>query len=95
MIMLGDEGEEQSSPPAPESDAELLQAIGDALFGVAGPWWHASFAELLGVSSRTIRRWVSGERRPPAEVWGRLAELVQQRAQELAALAACAREMTE
>ena len=37
-----------------------LRAVGEALYG---PVWQSKMARELGVSSRCIRRWLSGERR--------------------------------
>ena len=41
---------------------DLLAQCGEALWGSR---WQSDMAEALGVSDRTVRRWVAGERIPP------------------------------
>jgi hypothetical protein len=41
---------------------DLLAQCGEALWG---PRWQTDMAEALGVSDRTVRRWVAGGRIPP------------------------------
>ena len=49
------------------TDLELLSAAGQALYGDR---WQTPMARLLGVSDRTVRRWVAGQRPVP---WDALA----------------------
>lgn len=58
---------------------ELLQRAGGALYG---PRWQADLAGALGVSDRTLRRWVAGEP-VPAGVYADLTKLVRARLTEL------------
>jgi DNA-binding XRE family transcriptional regulator len=62
------------------TDSEAIRLIGKALFGSQ---WQTDLANALGVSSRTVRRWVSGEDNPRAGVWQDLAALVRDREQRL------------
>jgi hypothetical protein len=61
-------------------DQQRLYTIGKALFGRA---WQSNIAKALGVSSRTVRRWVSGEDQPRPGVWQDLAALLRERSQRL------------
>ena len=47
--------------------ADELRALGAALYGGAYGW-QTAMAEWLGVSSRTVRRWLSGAAPVPADV---------------------------
>lgn len=40
----------------------LLHSAGEALYG---PRWQSDLARDLGVSDRTVRRWVAGDDPPP------------------------------
>lgn len=62
----------------------LLRKIGEALYGER---WQSSLAVELGVSDRTVRRWVAGADNPRPGVWQDLHRLVLQRGTRLAALA--------
>lgn len=64
---------------------DLLRKIGEALYGER---WQSSLAAELGVSDRTVRRWVAGVDQPRPGVWGDLRRLVVKRGERLAALAA-------
>ena len=64
------------------TDQEHLTAVGRALYGDR---WQSDIARDLGVSDRTIRRWVSGED-IPAGVWRDLLALVLAREKELSAV---------
>lgn len=48
-------------------DQALLSEIGRALYGAR---WQSAVAEDLGVSDRTVRRWIAGESAVPIGVWG-------------------------
>jgi hypothetical protein len=51
-----------------------LAAIGNALYG---PRWQTPLAEALGVSDRTVRRWVAGQPVPDGarrDMWRLCAE---------------------
>lgn len=43
---------------------ELLRSAGEALYGAS---WRAPLARDLGVSDRTIQRWLRGENQIPAD----------------------------
>jgi len=53
---------------------ELLLKIGTALYGDA---FRGSLAADLGVSDRTLRSWLSGQRDVPGGVWDDLAALIE------------------
>lgn len=57
----------------------LLAQCGEALWGTR---WQSDLAEATGVSDRTVRRWVAGERVPPG-VFVDLMRIMQERAQLL------------
>jgi len=63
---------------------KLLQEAGEALYG---PRWQTNLAYDLGVSDRTIRRWVAGADDMPSGVALDLLRLCQERAMMLDALA--------
>ena len=60
-----------------------LTTIGRALYGER---WQSSLARVLGVSDRTVRRWVAGSSPVPDGVWGELRELMRARAGEIRGL---------
>ncbi len=65
----------------------LLHEVGAALWG---PRWQSEMAEALGVSDRTVRRWVAGD--PiPSGIWADLSRLMQKRAAKLVDLTARAK----
>ena len=55
---------------------ETLRDVGAMLFGSL---WQTDLAEALGVSDRTVRRWVSGETGIPPAVWLEIASLCEER----------------
>ena len=57
-----------------------LSQIAPLLYGSR---WQTDLADALGVSSRLVRAWVSGERGVPAWVAPRLLELLQERGQRI------------
>lgn len=57
--------------------SRLLQETGEALYG---PRWQTDLARDLGVSDRTIRRWVAGADEPPSGVYLDLLRITQERA---------------
>lgn len=63
-------------------DANLI-ATGEALFG---PLWQSAIARDLGVSNRTIRRWVAGTSPLPDGLTAELLHLVRARKRTLAQL---------
>jgi len=62
----------------------LLIACGEALYG---PQWQSALARDLGVSDRTMRRWVAGDQPVPPGVHVDLLRLTQERAALLDSLA--------
>jgi transposase-like protein len=61
---------------------ELLKRAGEALYG---PRWQSALARDLGVSDRTIRRWVADHQYDyPKGLAGEIAALLKPRADELA-----------
>lgn len=62
---------------------DLLAQCGEALWGTR---WQSDLAEAVGVSDRTARRWVAGERIPPG-VFVDLMRIMMERAQLLDNLA--------
>lgn len=64
--------------------SRLLVECGEALYG---PHWQSALARDLGVSDRTVRRWVAGTSEVPAGLYVDLLRLTQERAAVLDALA--------
>lgn len=62
--------------------AATLRAVGNALYG---PSWRKPMWDALGVSERTMRRWLAGEFDIPDGVWGDLHALCLCRIVELTA----------
>ena len=69
--------------------SRLLVETGEALYG---PLWQSALARDLGVSDRTVRRWVAGTSDVPAGLYLDLLRLAQERAAVLDALAEKLRE---
>ncbi len=59
--------------------AQTLADVGGALYG---PSWQTPLSETLGVSDRTIRRWVAGATIPEG-VWPEIAEICGERGADL------------
>lgn len=64
--------------------SRLLVEAGEALYG---PRWQSELARDLGVSDRTMRRWVAGTFDAPQGLYVDLLRLTQQRAAKLDELA--------
>ncbi len=64
--------------------SRLLVEAGEALYG---PRWQTDLAHDLGVSDRTMRRWVVGSSPVPVGLYVDLLRLTQERAAVLDALA--------
>ena len=64
--------------------SRLLADVGEALYG---PQWQSALARDLGVSDRTVRRWVAGAYPMPSGVYVDLLRLTLERAQRLDMLA--------
>lgn len=60
----------------------LIVAIGLALWGTR---WQSDMARDLGVSDRTVRRWVAGDHVPPG-IYADLAEIARERRTDIDAL---------
>ncbi|MBS7810555.1 helix-turn-helix domain-containing protein [Roseococcus pinisoli] len=56
---------------------QLLREAGEALYGGQ---WQSPLARDLGVTDRTMRRWVAGDSPVPDGAYGDLMRLTQQRA---------------
>ena len=69
--------------------SRLLLDCGEALYGAQ---WQTAIARDLGVSDRTVRRWVAGSADLPAGVYIDLLRLTQERAATLDGLAGRLRE---
>lgn len=59
---------------------DLLRSAGEALYG---PRWQTELARALGVSDRTVRRWVAGATPVPPEALTGLRRLCVRRARRL------------
>lgn len=57
--------------------SRLLVECGEALYGTQ---WQSALARDLGVSDRTVRRWVAGTSDVPAGLYVDLVRLTQERA---------------
>lgn len=62
-----------------------LEEVGRALFG---DQWQTPLARELEVADRTLRRWIAGDREPPAGLPGDLARICRAHAEKLQRLAA-------
>ncbi len=51
---------------------DRLRSCGEALYGER---WQSALATALGVTDRTVRRWVSGENEPPESVVAEIRDL--------------------
>lgn len=71
-----------STPTRPVND---LRAVGEALFG---PSWQTPLADSLGVSDRTVRRWLAGQAGIPGGVWAEIGAICNSRGEHLKWLAA-------
>ena len=69
--------------------SRLLVECGEALYG---PRWQSEMARDLGVSDRTMRRWVADTSAVPVGLYLDLLRLTQERAAVLDALASRLRE---
>ena len=69
-------------------DMPDLHTIGRALYGER---WQTDLSKALGVSERTVRRWVAGQEPPPG-AWADMARVAESKAAELQRLA---RDMTQ
>lgn len=76
--------------PSPQA-RDLFRAVGEAI--TVGDYWVGPLARQLGVGSRTLRDWLDGVSIPPPGVYAEIAEICEQRARELNAVAARAREI--
>lgn len=63
---------------------KLLSDVGEALYG---PRWQSDLSRDLGVSDRTVRRWVAGTDDLPKGVYTDLHRLVTERVAQLDELA--------
>lgn len=63
---------------------DLLRRTGEALYGER---WQSALARALGVSDRRVRAWAAGEGQPHPERWQDMRRLVEQRSDQLDALA--------
>lgn len=70
--------------------SRLLVEAGEALYG---PRWQSELARDIGVSDRTMRRWVADTSAVPAGLYVDLLRLTQERAAVLDALAPRLREV--
>lgn len=70
--------------------SRLLAECGEALYG---PRWQSDMARGLGVSDRTMRRWVAGTHDVPRGVYTDLLRLTQERAELLESLAGRLRDL--
>jgi hypothetical protein len=59
---------------------DIVRDVGVLLFG---PHWQRELAKALGVSDRNVRRWVSGEAKPPEDIGPRLLALIDARIVDL------------
>lgn len=63
---------------------DLLVSAGEALYG---PQWQTAIAADLGVTSRTVRRWLAGEWPVPDDALIDLATLCRDRSKQLSHIA--------
>jgi hypothetical protein len=65
-------------------DSHNFKKMGEGLFG---PTWQTALAASLGVSDRTVRRWVADEHHIPGGIWKEMASLCQERGAMLIVMA--------
>jgi DNA-binding transcriptional regulator YiaG len=53
-----------------------VRAVGESLYGQL---WQSELARGLGVSDRSVRRWVAGDADPPEDIVPRLRTLIDKR----------------
>lgn len=63
--------------------SKLLRDAGEALYG---PLWQSQLARDLGVSDRTVRRWIAGANDVPSGAYMDLWRLCEERAADLDAV---------
>jgi hypothetical protein len=63
-------------PGSPLLDAELFRTVGRLLYGDE---WEEYMAEFLGVSVRTVQRWLSKETQMPRELSEELVMLLKEK----------------
>lgn len=68
---------------AVKDSRSLLQQAGEALYG---PHWQTELASKLGVTYRTMRRWVSGSHAIPSGIWPEINALIIRRGHKLATI---------
>lgn len=68
----------------PDELRHVLSRAGNALYGQL---WQSDMARAIGVSDRTVRRWVAGKSAVPASAWSAIVALMQRRAEALTDLA--------
>lgn len=64
----------------PRNDAELIDEVGQALWG---PAWKAPMAEAVRHQKNAVADWASGRLPVPAGVWSELAAVMRKRRHEL------------
>jgi predicted transcriptional regulator len=64
----------------PEVSNRLLREIGEVLYG---PRWQSELSRELGVSDRTVRRWIAGAEEAKQGVYVDLWRLLEERAAAL------------
>jgi hypothetical protein len=64
-------------------EQKLLSDVGEALYGSR---WQSELARNIGVSDRSIRRWVAGTDEVPDAAWRDMALLLETRAIDLGEL---------
>lgn len=73
-----------SPPQEPQTmstkEKDVLCAAGLALYGDS---WQSAMARALGVSDRTVRRWMSGQSAMPVGCWPQIEQLLDQRFETL------------
>ena len=57
---------------------DILKLAGEALYGER---WQSPLSRDLGVTDRTIRNWLSNRHERPADLYGRLHSLLQERSE--------------
>jgi|GEM_PF-2280519 len=67
---------ESSGNVAPMTNRDRLTLLAEAIFG---PRWQNATARALGVNTRQVHRWVSGEYQPSDAVIRRLISLARQK----------------
>jgi hypothetical protein len=65
-----------ASLPTMNDHRGMLRQVGEALFGAR---WQSDLSRAIGISDRTMRRWIADPHEIPEGVWSDISALILQR----------------